>query len=137
MYKLISEEMEQLLTYNDFYGITAIPPILQDEVKKLNMNKTISIILELISLRNKTRELDFKIFKNTYPFETILKFNILNLKSEILDSPFFKSNVHIISLQMLLNLLKYILAFGDSQTINNTKYDINFNDYKKIIDLKC
>lgn len=137
MYKLEAEKMELLLTYNDFYGNDKIKPNLKEEVKNLNMNKAISIISELIAIRNKDLELDFKLTKINFPFETILKYNLLHLNPyDLVTNPLINKNKHIISLQMLLNLLKYIIAYGNYDTINDKKYSLTFEDYKKIIDLQ-
>lgn len=138
MYKLKSEGMELLLRYNDFYGDKVERPNLQEEIKKLNMNKAISIICELIAVRNKKIKVDFELLHGDmqFPFETSLKVMLLKLKPEDMNAPILQSNIHIISLQMLLNLLKYVIVYGDKDTINDSKYEITFEDYKKIIDLQ-
>jgi DeoR/GlpR family transcriptional regulator of sugar metabolism len=47
-----------------------------------------------------------------------------------------KRNVHIISAQMLLILLKKVIQFGDYESICDTQYEIVQEDYKKIIQLQ-
>ena len=55
---------------------------------------------------------------------------------ELFANPLLKRNVHIISVQMLLILLKKFVRFGNYETICDTQYEIVQEDYKKIIQLQ-
>lgn len=138
MYKVNVQNLELLLRYNEFYGDEITKPDLQTEVSQINVNKAISIISELIAIRSEKIRLPKKYFSLSVeiPFEMILKVHLLNLGQSDMLNPLLKKNVHIISLQMLLNLLKYILAYGNQNTICDNKYTITFEDYKQIIDLQ-
>ncbi|MBE6996972.1 MAG: helix-turn-helix transcriptional regulator [Ruminococcaceae bacterium] len=123
-------------SYSDVFG--SPHPDLLGEVRQLNMHKTLSIITELIQLRNEKMG-PIQIFNCsiTVPFEAVLKKEILGLAdSAVIDfckSPLFRKDCHIISLQMLLLLLKKVLAYGDYRTITETDYSITLDDYVKII----
>ena len=137
MYSLNSSNFNILLCYEDFYRNNDKKPDIMEVIPQLNMHKTISIISELIAFRNKT--LDFRVFTRILrvPLELGLKIRLLNLtKNECSSDRRCIKQAHIISLQMLLNLLKHIIAYGDFSTLNNQEYEISFEDYKTIIDLQ-
>ena len=74
------------------------------------------------------------------PFETVLKKEMCGIvpksPEELFANPLLKRNVHIISVQMLLILLKKFVRFGNYETICDTQYEIVQEDYKKIIQLQ-
>lgn len=137
MYHLNSSDFNILLCYKDFYGNEDKKPDIMEVIPQLNMHKTISIISELIAFRNKT--LDFRVFSSmlSVPLELGLKIRLLDLSKDeySADSRCIKRS-HILSLQMLLNLLKYVIAYGDLSTLENQEYEVSFEDYKNIIDLQ-
>jgi len=136
MYEVDATGMQLLLGYSDIFGSPY--PDLIGEIRQLNMHKTISIITELIKLRNEKMD-PIQVFNCSIslPFESVLKKAILGLDdSAVIDfskSPLFRKDCHIISLQMLLLLLKKVLAYGDYKTITETDYSITLDDYVKII----
>ena len=139
MYSADVREAQFILSYSDVFpgGI----PNLEDEIPKLNMHKAISIICELIRVRNaKLNPIRICGLEIIVPYETIIKTAIcgLDLKSseEMFNNPILRNNQHIISIQMLLLLLKKVIQYGDSGTLSNTDYEIKEEDYKKIIQLQ-
>ena len=137
MYKLNSSDFNILLCYKDFYGSDEGKPDIMEVIPRLNMHKAISIICELIAYRNK--KIDFRVFNSliSVPLELGLKIKLLNLNQEQLRMDRrCKRHTHILSLQMLLNLLKYVISYGNFSTLNQTDYEITFDDYKTIIDLQ-
>ncbi len=139
MYSIDSRDAQLLLTYRDVFGDNI--PNLIDEIRKLNMHKSISIVSELIRVRNEKCE-PVKILGQElyFPFEMILKRDLCGMNPQspeaLFGNPMMKKNQHIISLQMLLILLKYIIIYGDYATLKETVYDITDDDYRKIIQLQ-
>ena len=98
-----------LLTYSDIYADDK--PNLIESIKGLNMHKSISIICELLRVRDSYMEPvrtiggEFKI-----PFETILKRDMCDIvpksAEDMRANPLLYRNNHIISVQMLFMLLK-------------------------------
>lgn len=139
MYLVDASDAQLLIGYSDVFSNQM--PDLKEEIKKLNMHKTISIICELIRVRDAMMEpiqilgMEFRI-----PFETALKKEMcdVELKSpeEMFSNPLLRRNVHIISIQMLLILLKKVIQYGNYGTMNITEYEITQDDYKKIIQLQ-
>lgn len=137
MYHLNSSDFNILLCYSDFYGNDEGKPDIMEVIPRLNMHKAISIICELIAYRSKT--LDVRVFNSliSVPLELGLKINLLELsEDEYSTDRRCKKNTHNLSLQMLLNLLKFVIAYGDSSTLNERDYEITLSDYKTIIDLQ-
>ena len=139
MYSVDATDAQLLIGYTDvFSGET---PNLKEEISTLNMHKSISIICELIRVRDAMLEPipvlwgEFRI-----PFETVLKKQMCDIDpkspQEMFSNPLLRRNVHIISVQMLLLLLKRIIQYGDYETLNNTEYEVSQDDYKKIIQLQ-
>lgn len=138
MYTVSVNNIHQILTYSDVYKDEI--PDLKNEIAFLNIHKSISIICELIRIRDISLE-DIPVIGGNFslPFEIILKkwFNIKpQSPGDLIKNPLLRKNVHIISVQMLLLLLKKIIQYGDINTINNTDYIITEEDYKKIIQLQ-
>ncbi len=128
-----------LLTYSEVYQDEK--PDLISEIKKLNMHKAISIICELIRVRD--AYLDpikgtFTEFK--FPLELVLKKEMCDIRpkspKEMLHNHMFKKDVHIISVQMMFMLLKKIIVYGDYNTLSDDNYQITEDDYKIIIKLQ-
>ena len=128
-----------LLTYSDIY--TENKPDLIESIKCLNMHKSISIICELLRVRDSYMEPvrtiggEFRI-----PFETILKRDMCDIvpksAEELYANPLLHRNNHIISVQMLFMLLKKIIVYGNYETMEQTDYQIEIEDYKTIIKLQ-
>jgi len=139
MYSVDMNGVQLLLGYTDVFSSTM--PNLEEEIGKLNMHKAVSIICELIRVRDAMMEpililqWEFRI-----PFETILKKQMCGIDAEspeeMLSNPLLRRDVHIISVQMLLILLKKIIRYGNYETIYDTEYEIAEDDYKKIIQLQ-
>lgn len=140
MYKVDGRNAQILLGYEDVFHEKA--PDLITEIKKLNMHKAISIICELIELRNKeTKPVDTQHLSDViFPIELYLKKAILQIgessNSDLLSNPVFRKDQHIVSLQMLLLLLKKIMVYGDYQTFSQTDYTVTDEDYATILRLQ-
>ena len=140
MYKVDGRNAQILLGYEDVFHEKA--PDLITEIKKLNMHKAISIICELIELRNKkTKPVDTQHLSGvTFPIELYLKKEILQIgessNSDLMSNPVFRRDRHIVSLQMLMFLLKKIIVYGDHQTFSQTDYTVTDEDYATILRLQ-
>lgn len=127
-----------LLTYSDVFKEEK--PDLIESIKSINMHKAISIICELIRVRDSHMEPvrtiggEFRI-----PFETVLKKEMCDIipKSpvDMFSNPLWHKDNHIISVQMLFMLLKKIIVYGNYETMEQTDYQIEKEDYKTIIKL--
>lgn len=128
-----------LLCYEDVFKDEK--PNVIESIKAMNMHKTISIICELISIRNsKISLLEIAGLDINIPFQTKLKFDFCESYPknvhDFLDSPFSQKNCHIISSQMLLMLLKLTISIGNYDTLNTNDYEITDSDYKQVIQLQ-
>lgn len=139
MYSVDAEDAQLLLGYTDVFSDEM--PNLQEEINNMNMHKAISIICELIRVRDAMLD-PVRIFWGEFriPFETVLKKEMCGIvpksPEELFANPLLKRKVHIISVQMLLILLKKFVQFGNYETICDTQYEIVQEDYKKIIQLQ-
>ena len=123
MYSVDAGDAHLLLGYTDVFSDEM--PHLQKEINNMNMHKAISIICELIRVRDAMLDPipilwgEFRI-----PFETVLKKQMCGIDpkspKELFANPLMKRNVHIISAQMLLILLKKVIQFGDYESICNS-----------------
>lgn len=134
-YKLDLTGTQCLLRYNDIYGDEA--PDIEKEIVNLNMHKTISIISELISIRNALIATDFNM---EIPFELVLKKEFCGVciesPEQMFSNPVLRKDMHIISLQMLLLLLKKVIQYGNHDTLSEVNYEITKEDYAKVIQLQ-
>lgn len=144
MYKLPNVKLEYILTYSELYGNTVAQEECDGEISQVNMNKAISIICELISLRNAkifcSPNIWGIVFQTKLPFESSLKLLYLEIEKDALSDdsrklidPFNSKNKHIISLQGLLLLMKRVLVFGKRDTMEVKNYTIIKEDYVQII----
>lgn len=132
MYSVDAGDAQLLLGYTDVFSDEM--PNLKEEINSMNMHKAISIICELIRVRDAMLDPipilwgEFRI-----PLETALKRQMCGIDpkspEEFFSNPLLKRNVHIISVQMLLILLKKFIQYGDYETISDTKYEIVQKDY--------
>lgn len=135
MYFVDASNAQVLLGYTDVFEGEI--PNLKKEIEKLNIHKAVSIICELIRVRDAMMN-PVLIFKTEFriPFETVLKRKMCGIEptspEEMFSSPLLRKDVHIISVQMLLILLKRIIQYGNYETMNNTEYKISEDDYKKL-----
>ena len=112
MYSVDANGAQLLAVYADVFSGDILN--LKEEIGALNMHKAISIICELIRVRDAKLE-PIRILRGEFviPFETVLKKQMcgINPKSpkEMFSNPLLRKDVHIISLQMLLILLKKII----------------------------
>lgn len=139
MYCIDMTGAQTILTYSEVFQEKG--PDLVNEIGQLNMHKAISIIHELICVRNKKRkiaEVAGQIIE--LPFETVLKKEMCNIvpktPEEMISNPLLAKDKHIISAQMLLILLKKIIIYGDYDTLECTDYQISIEDYITIIKLQ-
>lgn len=139
MYTADVREAQLLLSYTDVFPGEV--PNLEDEIPKLNMHKAISIICELIRVRDsKMDPIRVCGLEILVPFETKIKTAICGLDpkspDEMFGNPVLRKDRHIISVQMLMLLLKKVIQYGDYGTLSNTDYEVKEEDYKKIIQLQ-
>ena len=139
MYKVDATGMQLLLGYSDVFEVPFSN--LTDAIGKLNMHKTLSIISELISVRNaKLNPVRVFNYEISVPFETAVKKEILGIEEKLVNgipsNPVYCKNWHVISLQMLLILLKKVLIYGNYSTLTRTDYLITKEDYAQIIRLQ-
>ena len=139
MYTVDTKNAHLLLGYTDVFSDKMLN--LQEELKNIHMHKAISIICELIRVRDvKVDLIKFLSWEFKVSFETALKMQMCGIEpkspKELFTNPLMKKNVHIISVQMLLILLKKIIQFGNYETMYDTQYQITKEDYKKVIQLQ-
>lgn len=139
MYTVNSTGAQLILGYDDVFREEK--PDLIERISNLNMHKAISIISELIQVRNSYcdpiviwgREFSF-------PLQTVLKKTLCgispNTPEELFSNHLFRKDRHIISLQMMLILLKKIIIYGNYNSLNDVEYDVSDDDYKEIIMLQ-
>ena len=120
-----------LLTYSDIFKEDK--PDLIESIKNLNMHKAISIICELLRVRDSYMD-PLIIFNHEFkiPFETLLKKEMCgivpNSPEEMCSNPLLHKDNHIISVQMLFVLLKKIIVYGNYETMEQTDYQIEKED---------
>ena len=139
MYRADITGAQLILGYDDIYKDPK--PDLTERIKKLNMHKAISIISELIQIRNKfcapiiTLVGEFKI-----PIQMVLKNKFCGITprtpDELFSNELLRKDKHIISLQTLLILLKKIIIYGNYDSLENENYDVLDEDYKELIMLQ-
>ena len=139
MYTVDIKGAQTILGYTELFGEEK--PNLVEVIKKLNVHKAISIISELIQVRDVTCNsvlvggMEIKL-----PFDIVLKREFGGMKpssaKEIFEMENLHKDRHIVSLQMLLILLKKILIYGNMETLDCDEYDITHDDYQEIIKLQ-
>lgn len=149
MYKLDSRMLHRILTYSEIHGTKLDQRQVIEFAKSLNLYKSISIVCELLSLRNKT------ITKNSQylwwnlsvdvPFDGAIKYHYLNYQgpqkmdfingAEDLLNPITHPNYHILTLQSLLIALKLLIGYGDYSSLTDNNSDITEDDYIFVIRL--
>lgn len=139
MYTVDARNTQLLLRYSDVFSDPK--PDLIERIKLLNMHKAISVICELIQVRNaKCNPVRGYGVEVIIPFEAVLKKDYCGIEpkspADFFENSNLRKDVHIISLQMLLLLLKKILAYGDYRSLADTEYTITDDDYKEIIKLQ-
>ncbi|MCC0645674.1 hypothetical protein KGF41_15545 [Clostridioides sp. ZZV14-6150] len=139
LYTIDATDAQILLTYSEVFE--GDKPNLIEEIKKINMHKALSIISELIRVRDAYKEpvkTDFVEF--SIPLEMVLKNEMCDIvptsPEELKSNKLLRKNVHIISVQMMLILLKYIFAYGDFESMKDIDYRISKEDYQMIIKLQ-
>lgn len=130
---------QTILGYTELFGEEK--PDLVEEIKKLNVHKAISIISELIQVRDVTcNPVRVDGMEIKLPFDIVLKREFGGMKPSSAKEMFEMENLHkdkhIVSLQMLLILLKKILIYGNMETLDCDEYDITHDDYQEIIKLQ-
>lgn len=136
MYSVDTSNCQVILRYSDVFSERK--PNLIDKIKKANMHKIISIISELIQIRDAECEsTSVGGMKISIPLETVLKRDYCGMKAEspekIIENPMLRKNQLIISLQMLLILLKKVIIYGNYDSLKNNIYEITDQDYKEVI----
>lgn len=139
MYFADINNAQLILGYSDVFA--GEKPNLVDMIHKMNMHKTISIISELIQVRNaKINPIEILGREFSFPLEMILKREYCGIDpkspEEMLNNILLTKDHHIISLQMLLLLLKKVIIYGDYESLNSRDYQINDEDYRDVIILQ-
>lgn len=139
MYSVDVTGAQVLLTYSDVFQDKK--PDLIKEIKKLNMHKAISVICELIRVRDAYMEPVKTIGGQfEFPLETVLKREMCDIvpqsAEELFSNPLLRKDMHIISVQMLFMLLKKIIVHGNYDTMSLTDYEVTKEDYRTIIKLQ-
>lgn len=137
--KINMKNMELMLSYSEVFGKTID---IEDEIKKLNVHKAISIVCELLSKYHSEIYVDTQTFNIhlkvslEYALKCLMFFEMERSKimTDIKDI-FFNFDKHIIDETALLILLKYILTYGDMSTLENDDYSIKEEDYIDILKL--
>ena len=83
MYKPALNECQEIMTYSDIFSGPI--PDLQDEIKKIDLAKAISVICELITVRNKVipREIEAPFVGKVIvdiPYQMVLKSKFCGIK---------------------------------------------------------
>ncbi len=130
---------QTILGYNELFGEEKLN--LVEEINKLNVHKAISLISELIQVRDVTCNpvrvggMEIKL-----PFDIALKRKFGGIKpssaEEMLEMKTLHKDKYIVSLQRLFILLKKILIYGNMETIDCDEYDITHDDYQEKIKLQ-
>ena len=139
MYSVDSNGAQILIGYSDVFS-DEMPNLIR-EIEKLNMHKAISIICELIRVRNaKMNPIVVLGMEFQLPFEVVLKKQMCGINpgspEEMFSTSLLRKDVHIISPQMLLILLKRIIQYGNYESMRETNYIVTEDDYKKVIQLE-
>ena len=139
MYYVDATGVQILLTYSEVFQDEKTDLI--EEIKKLNMHKAISIICELIRVRDAHIDpINTIVGKLKLPFEIVLKKEMCDIypksPEEMCSNPLLRKDMHIISIQMMFILLKKIIVHGNYETLSDTDYKITKEDYKTIITLQ-
>lgn len=139
MYSVDATNAHLLIGYRDVF--LGDMPNLKSEIEALNMHKAISIICELIRVRDAMlKPIQISVGEFIIPFESVLKKEICGINpespEEMFTNPLLRKDVHIVSIQMLLLLLKQVIQYGNYETLNHTEYEITLSDYRKIIQLQ-
>ena len=139
MYSVDANGAQILIGYSDVFS-DEMPNLIR-EIEKLNMHKAISIICELIRVRNaKMNPIVVLGMEFQLPFEVVLKKQMCGINpgspEEMFSTSLLRKDVHIISPQMLLILLKRIIQYGNYESMRETNYIVTEDDYKKVIQLE-
>lgn len=129
---------ELILKYSDIFQGNI--PNFETEIKKINIYKLISIICELISLRNSEIKSSFANIEISVNYEVILKMILLDFNpNEAKNSEYkeiiFDKKQHIISLQTALILIKKALNYCVNNSSNIEDFEVTLNDYKFVMNL--
>lgn len=133
-----TEGMQMLLSFSDVFDGKELPN-LEREIKSFNMHKAISIIVELISIRNKKYSPHEFLGMEIEPsFQSVLKRFIMDgvVADEVINEICLKEDLCIVALQPMLLLLKRFIFQGDYNSLAEIDYTITKDDYKKIIEME-
>lgn len=139
MYSVDMKNAQLILRYSDVFP--GEKPNLVDKIKNVNMHKTISIISELIQIKDaKCEPINIFGMEVRFPFEIILKRDYCGMKPEspreMMENMMMRKNQHIISLQMLLILLKKVIIYGNYESLKEQDYEIKEKEkISKVIDI--
>lgn len=139
MYSANIKDVQLILGYSDVFPDGK--PNLIETIKTMNMHKTISIISELIQIRDtKCDPINIFGMEVKLPFEAVLKHNYCGMSIEtpedMRENVMLRKNQHIISLQMLLILLKKVIIYGNYDSLKIKDYEITDEDYREVIMLQ-
>lgn len=134
-------EMNEILTYSDVF----IEPFEFDvEIKNINPYKALSIISELLAVRNMTFLVNAEIpligkIEVDVPYQMFLKKEfgdiVLSSSTEMFSDYRLMKNRHIIALQPMLILAKHIILCADEGMDTEENFTVSKDDYKTVIKL--
>lgn len=136
MYYVDMNNKQLLLRFSDVFG----GPLLEipSELSSMSLDKTISIICELIKLRQKGTDINVLGFSCRIPFEIQLK-RLIGIDAatpaKMLATEELHKDRHIISLQCLLILLKYAIIYCKKTTDIPDEDPVTLDDYSTVIKL--
>lgn len=132
-------EMNEILTYSDMFSE---PFDFEVEIKRINPYKALSIISELLAVRNMTFPISTEIpvigkIEMDVPYQMFLKKEFGDItptsSSEMFSDYRLMKNRHIIALQPMLILAKYIILSADENDRNEENFSVSKDDYKTVI----
>lgn len=134
-------EMNEILAYSDVF----IEPFEFDvEIKNINPYKALSIISELLAVRNMTFLVNAEIpligkIEVDVPYQMFLKKEfgdiVLSSSTEMFSDYRLMKNRHIIALQPMLILAKHIILCADEGMDTEENFTVSKDDYKTVIKL--
>lgn len=140
MYKPAIEDCQEIMTYSDLFSGQI--PDLQEEIKKIDLEKAISAICELITVRNKVipRKIDAPFIGKIdldIPYQMVLKSKFCGIRSdsptELFSDNRMQKSKHIIALQPMLILLKALIKNTNNLEMRSTDFDLTDEDYRQVI----
>ena len=132
-------EMNEILTYSDIFSESFD---FEKEIRNINPYKALSIISELLAIRDMTFPISTDVpivgkIEMDVPYQMFLKREFGEIVPQNSDEMFsdyrLMKNRHIVALQPMLILAKYIILYADDNKWNTDEENITKDDYKTVI----